>query len=250
MPRKKLIDTNEIKIEKIDKDIVEKKDCLQVKLVFNKPLSEENMKVMREYFKISIAPDNKTITRAVKNSWKGLVMLMLSLTFSKYRDEISNKVSNINSSVKDFKLWVDSNYEHIARMTRKYDKTGQTIDLDRLRMESLPTTPVEEIIYFFNPDEQKRKSFIAEKEREDAECWENILTNLPPNFNFEQIAAPKVWGPCYVRGTYEPENIVGQLKGFCKLLEFDSNQSCVITQHSTQIPHIYEVRPAKYVPRK
>lgn len=47
MPRKKLIDTNEIKIEKIDKDIVEKKDCLQVKLVFNKPLSEENMKVMR-----------------------------------------------------------------------------------------------------------------------------------------------------------------------------------------------------------
>lgn len=127
MPRKKLIDTNEIKIEKIDKDIVEKKDCLQVKLVFNKPLSEENMKVMREYFKISIASDNKTITRAVKNSWKGLVMLMLSLTFSKYRDEISNKVSNINSSVKDFKLWVDSNYEHIARMTRKYDKTAKRL---------------------------------------------------------------------------------------------------------------------------
>ena len=39
MPRKKLIDEDYIRFEKIDKDIIEKKNCLGVKLVFNTPVS-------------------------------------------------------------------------------------------------------------------------------------------------------------------------------------------------------------------
>ena len=39
MPRKKLIDEENIKFEKIDTDIIERKNCLWVKLVFNTPVS-------------------------------------------------------------------------------------------------------------------------------------------------------------------------------------------------------------------
>lgn len=241
MPRKKIIDTPIIKIKNINEEIVEKKDCLQVNLVFNEPLSKADLNVMQEYFKISIAPDNKTITRAIKNSWKGLVMLMLSLTYCKYRDSTVKKIWDYKYFAKDFKLRVDYDYEFIARETK---------DLDNLKIKKTGEIPVYELVYYFSPDKQIRESYIKEREKKDAEEWENILTNLPPDNSFEQIAAPEEWGPCYVKGPYEPENIVGYLKGFCQLLGFDSNQSCVTTQYSTQLPHEYTINPAKYVPRK
>ena len=53
MPRKKLIDEENIKFEKIDTDIIERKNCLWVKLVFNTPMGQRQLHTMRTFYKIT-----------------------------------------------------------------------------------------------------------------------------------------------------------------------------------------------------
>lgn len=64
-------------------DIMEKKNCLGVKLVFNTPLEERYWHAMRTFYKINVGATGQTATRSLKNSWKGLVMLLLSLVYCK-----------------------------------------------------------------------------------------------------------------------------------------------------------------------
>lgn len=53
MPRKKLIDEDHIRFEKIDKDIIERKNYLGVKLVFNTPMGRRQLHTMRTFYKIT-----------------------------------------------------------------------------------------------------------------------------------------------------------------------------------------------------
>ena len=81
MPRKKLIDEENIKFEKIDTDIIERKNCLWVKLVFNTPMGQRQLHTMRTFYKITTDETGLTADRGIKNSWKGVVMLLLSLVY-------------------------------------------------------------------------------------------------------------------------------------------------------------------------
>ena len=92
MPRKKTIDTDEIKLEKIDKQIVEVKDCLQVKIQLNEPFSDEIWNVLQDFYRFQIDKASMTLTRDIKNSWKGLVMMLLSLAYCKYGRKVSSEV--------------------------------------------------------------------------------------------------------------------------------------------------------------
>lgn len=91
MPRKKTIDTNVIKLKNVDQSIIERKDCLRVELCFTniKVFKPKQWETMGSCFGCRAVNDN-TITLATMNSWKGLVMFFLALTYMKYKEEFVN----------------------------------------------------------------------------------------------------------------------------------------------------------------
>ena len=84
MPRKKTIDLEHIKWKDINTEIVEKKDCFGVSIQFNEALGPEEIKVLRGYYKCNVSSDGLTLTRPVKNSWKGAMMSTVHRTFQKW----------------------------------------------------------------------------------------------------------------------------------------------------------------------
>lgn len=85
MPRKKTIDTDVIKFKNIDQSIIERKDCLRVKLCFKniREFTPDQRTTMGSYFGCRFVNDNM-ITLVTRNSWKGLIMFFLSLAYMKF----------------------------------------------------------------------------------------------------------------------------------------------------------------------
>ena len=89
MPRKKTIDTDIIKLKSIDQTIIESKDCLQVNLCFKDVdvFAEDEWAIIGSRFGCEAVNAN-TIALNTQNSWKGLVMFFLAVTYMKYKEKI------------------------------------------------------------------------------------------------------------------------------------------------------------------
>jgi len=232
MPRKKTIDLNGIKWEKINQAIIERKNCLQVKLVFKTPPSQRQWHTMRTYFKINTNVAGRTASRQLNNSWKGLVMLLLSLIYCKYGKSTLATLYKSALAGKKYKSHLSFSWD--------YDVFLNDNERNRLQEEAyLSISP--DINKYFNKEVEKSR---IRKQQELN--FKSLLIKLPPNSAFEQIAAPPSWKPCYVKGNYSPKDIEGAMMVFAELLDLDMERSIITTVYSIITPHKYKVAPASY----
>lgn len=97
MPRKKLIDSDNIRLEKVDKTMIAIKNCLQAKLVFKTAFTPKQLHTLRTYYSFDVFEENHmdTITVNTYNSWKGLVLLFLSLAYCKFEWNMPGKLLDV-----------------------------------------------------------------------------------------------------------------------------------------------------------
>ena len=96
MPRKKTIDSENIRLSGISEDVIERKNCLQANLVFKEPLSPICWHLSKEYLKCSVDKRSQTISVSLKNSWKGLVVFLLSLCYFCFEYKTLSRVADAN----------------------------------------------------------------------------------------------------------------------------------------------------------
>ena len=117
MPRKKMIDTDSIRLEKVDDEIIGKKNCLQAELSLKEQLTPLNVHTLRTYYKFVVADDRKRVSFSLRNSWKGLIMACLSIAYCKYEKSIIKKM-------------IQSNQYLITQVDFKYDNlNGEFVEL-------------------------------------------------------------------------------------------------------------------------
>lgn len=239
MPRKKLIDEENIKFEKIDLDIIEKKNCLGVKLVFNTPMGQRQLHTMRTFYKITTDETGLTAIRSTKNSWKGLVMLLLSLTYCKYGNQVMKTImARPYSKGGKYKSYLPINDDFTAFLDKKILSDIQP---------TMVCTP-EEAILSLLPETREQQRRIFQQRRK--ERFKASLLNLPPQPNFEQIPAPPSWKAFYIMGKYEPNYIKGDMVALAELLDLDVKNSIITTDYYKTAPYNYIVTPAKYQNRE
>lgn len=90
MPRVSSIKPNEERISNIDLSFIQRKNCLGVKLKFNKSFTPKQWHTLKTYFKCEINEDENTIAIKLGNSWKGLVMFFLSVSYMEHGGNLEN----------------------------------------------------------------------------------------------------------------------------------------------------------------
>lgn len=101
MPRKKTIDQDKIRLEQIDSTIIEQKNCLQAELVFEAEFfTSLQQHTLQSYYKFEIDKDHNRLTVNTANSWKGLIMVFLSLVYVKYGTRIVGKLFRVGQYAK------------------------------------------------------------------------------------------------------------------------------------------------------
>lgn len=239
MPRKKIIDEDGIKWKNIDEAIIERKNCLGVKLVFNTPPSQRQWHTMRTYFRINTDEAGQTANRQINNSWKGLVMLLLSLIYCKYgKNTLATLYRSYGSAGKKYKSHLSFSWD--------YDVFMDDNERTRLQKESYSSVCSGEFGIDGLFDKQVRERMKQEIRKHQELIFRSFLMELPPNPTFEQIAAPPSWKPCYVKGHYTPIDIEGNIMVFAALLDLDIKRSIITTEYCGEVPHRYETKPARY----
>jgi len=235
MPRPKTIDANKIRLEKIDAEIVEVKNCLGVELLFQSAFAPEQIQVLKNFYGFQVSSNGQMLSRAVKNSWKGLVMLLVSVAYCKFQDKVVAQIWNCTNHKKIKSMW---------RLRVDFDYTAflDSAEIAELQRQSLVALSQEDIIEAFSDREAHKAKIKLEQEQR----FKNLLRNRPPDFNFENVAAPETWTPCYMSGRYTPIDIEIHLKQFTNLLGIDGKKSVVTTDFAKQLPHKYSIYPAKY----
>lgn len=238
MPRKKTIDLEDIKWKDINTEIVEKKDCFGVSIQFNEALGPEEIKVLRGYYKCNVSSDGLTLTRPVKNSWKGAMMLLMSIAYCIHQDKVIARFLVSNNKMAANLLW-DMN------IAFTYDYLLNPDIQKRLKLETLK---------FNNPLAVQlsmrvslgRKAYEDMREQERDEKYEELLKQLPPQENIELVAAPKGWKPLYISCTYKNSHIEKYLAVFGDLLNIDIKRSTIETKYADGAPRSYMDRPTAY----
>ena len=240
MPRKKLIDEDYIRFEKIDKDIIEKKNCLGVKLVFTTPMGQRQLHTMRTFYKITTDETGLTADRRIKNSWKGVVMLLLSLVYCRYGTKFFKMNFDTQASGKKYRhhLHIDFAYQYLLQ------KDVHDNLRNKARREA--SAKLYSIEKYYQLDEDGRKKLKDEIQKQAERNFRKLLQELPPDPTFEEIPMPPSWKPFYVRGDYIPPEIEGSIMVLAKLLDLDPKNSIVTTEYYEKVPHSYAVFPAKY----
>lgn len=97
MPRMKKIDMGQQKMADIKNKVIEVKDCTAAELVFLHPLTQEESDLIKETFHYEVTEKVIKVPR-FKNSWKGLVFFLLTLTHIRYSEKITAWVTDIPKS--------------------------------------------------------------------------------------------------------------------------------------------------------
>lgn len=251
IPRKKIIDTEEIRISSIDKQIVERKNCLQVKLQFNETFSMEIWDILKDFYKFQTDKKTLTLTRNIRNSWKGFVMMLLSLSYCKYGERLMYEVIELMEwsrlrAKRPLHLQVDYQYKAFIA-----DDLLLKIELETASMESnLPEWRYMHSKEFQSKDQrlqqQYRDAYKQLCAQEQVKARREILLKRKPDPTFEQIAAPKAWLPYYVRMSDKSEDIISYIEAFSKLLNIDIKKSMIKTEYAEEFPISYVVNPAVF----
>ena len=170
MPRKKLIDEDNIRFEKIDLDIIEKKNCLGVKLVFNAPWEPRQLHTMRTFYKIATDETGLTAIRSIRNSWKGLVMLLLSLTYCKYGTRIIRTIlDSPYSKGGKYKSYLPINDDFTTFLDDKI--------LSDIQNEAMICTQEEMILSILAETKEQQRDIFKQRRKERTK---KALIKLPP----------------------------------------------------------------------
>lgn len=240
MPRKKTIDEERIRLEKIDAKVAEVKNCLGVELIFNSTFTAEEIEVLKKFYHFQVSSSGQMLSRPIKNSWKGLVMMLVSVAYCRYQDKVVAQIWNCSHHKKIRSRWnlhIDFNYTAFLSAD----------ELKELQQESQVIFQKEEIIKAIASYFQDREAHKAKSKARQEQKLKELLKKRPPDPNFENVPAPTTWPPCYMSGKYEPKDIETHLKMFTNLLDIDAKESVIITDYAKQTPHKYEVVPAKYL---
>lgn len=236
MPRPKTIDAREIRLEKINAEVVEKKSCLGVELVFNSAFTPEQIKVLINFYRFKVLDNGHKLSRSVENSWKGLVTMLISVAYCKYRDKVVTQIlDHINQK----------KFKSACKLIVSFDYTVfvPAKEIAELSRKSIVTIPHENFVEYFLNRKTYKPMFDAEQEKR----FKNLLRERPPDPKFENVPAPKIWKPCYMTAKYTPKDIESILKLFTNLLDIDRKKSNIITDFASQIPQTYKDYPAIYL---
>lgn len=110
MPRKKTIDYNEIRLEKIDINTVEIKSCLGANLIFQEPFTPKQWHTLNSYFKCGTVESENKVTIKTGNSWKGLVMFLLSVAYCRFNMKFPGRLCDVQQHTTTA---VSFKYEHL-----------------------------------------------------------------------------------------------------------------------------------------
>lgn len=191
---------------------------------------------MREYFRIDTNEAAMTANRKMKNSWKGLLMLLLSLVFCKYGRDTVLTLFKYMSSMKKYKCHMLFSWDYKVFSD---EKTIQDIETKAMVFLS-----PDEVALQFN--KEIKDGFLNGIRQQERANRKKMLIDLPSDPTFEQIAVPPSWKACYVKGDYTPMNIEGGIMLCAKLLDLDKKNSTVTTGNCGAVPHGYMVTPAKF----
>lgn len=240
MPRKKTIDEERIRLEKIDMKVVEVKNCLGVELFFKSAFTAGEIEVLKKFYHFQVSDNGQKLSRSIKNSWKGLVMMLVSVAYCRYQDKVVAQIMNYGHHKKIKSQWnlhVDFDYTVFLSAD----------ELKKMQRESQATYEEEEIIEAIASYFQDREAHKAKSKAKQEQKLKELLKKRSPDPNFENVPAPTTWPPCYMSGKYEPKDIETHLKMFTNLLNIDARESVIITDYAKQTSHKYEVVLAKYL---
>lgn len=273
MPRKKNIELGKISISKLTNTMVEENDCLGVNLVFNTSFTDEQCEVLRNRYKMSVNDTGTELSRNVNNSWKGLVMMMLTLGYFKCRERILADISNYSAQweIRKRRMQLKNTYkkDRVGRWSlfvasAYYQMIEEPERTDLQNEYALIRYSVEE--YFasckssqYKAELNKRKKIerdekykrrIVEYSKKKAAHYEDLqnsgnLEQIRREQFIEQIPGPPNMKPLYVKGSFGADSIIGSIDVFAMLLDIDKKKSIIRTAPSKPetLPHTYSVNP-------
>ena len=239
MPRKKMIDQDMIPLKNVNQLIIERKDCLGVTLMFTEPFSATQGEIVRSQFKCTLDKENITLTRNVKNSWKGLIMLLVTLSFCKYGN-------------KAFGMILDAPYQCKPRrnlplrISPYYEIFLSEDEQSELRWKAQPSMDSHDLMNWV----QKNKAYeeyVKNRPKKVEENLRRLYAEREADPTFENLVLPEYCRPHYIAGTYHPEDIESCLKIFSKVLALDTEKSVINAVFSNNSSHVYASKPAVYI---
>lgn len=238
MPRQKMINTNNIRLEKIDAEVIEKKSCLGVELIINpdSAFTPDQINTLRNFYLFQASNSGDKLSRSVQNSWKGLITMLVSVAYCRYQEKVNNQIwYHINSKKfkADCSLIVD--FDYTTFVPRK--------EITELSLKSTVAIPAQYVAkYLLN-----RKVYKPMLDAEQEKRFKNLLIKRPPDPKFQNVPAPKIWKPCYMSAEYTPKSIEANLKLLSNVLDIDAKKSIITTDFVKQIPQEYKDYPAIYL---
>lgn len=237
MPRKKTIDLEDIKWKDINTEIVEKKDCFGVSIQFDEALGPEEIKVLRGYYKCNVSSDGLTLTRPVKNSWKGAMMLLISIAYCIHQDKVLRRFwRSVNIMANN--VFGDMNIAFKYKYLLSSDIT-KSLEWEALKKLKFSVDMLEQRL-------QDKEAYDEKRKQERIDKFQELVEQLPPQENIELVAAPKGWKPLYISCTCKNSHIEKYLAVFGDLLNIDIKRSTIETKYADGAPRSYMDRPTAY----
>lgn len=245
MPNVKIIDKSEIKLDKVAQkkyqDVIEFKRCLWISLALDRAFIMNNQEVIQNCFKFKVDMNTRTISGPTGNSWKSLVMALISLTYLQYGNDIIGKfwdgISTLKQHRENCNMRLGNRYEMMIDEKRR----------SKIEMEVVGQNEM------MSPEEAFRRILAPKEERlmldnqmraKRLQLLEQAYAALPKDDRIEEVFAPPGLRPLYVIGEYEPENIAAYIVLFSKLSGVDLEQSTVTTEFAEKTPQQYKSSPA------
>lgn len=241
MPRPKTIANERIALNKIVQqkhlDIVEQKDCFLVELVFKAPFTNEQWNIIKDRFRFAIVDKTAcVVSRKINNSWKGLVMALLSMAYCKHRENITDKFYATKAMVHTgSSMVIGFYYERLLdreiwkQLEAKANQQMEEVDMNRF-------------LDFFKESEEVHRERAKQHTRK---VFSELIKKLPIDDRIEEVAGPKDWRTLYVRAEYEAIDIQDHLVLLGKMLDLDMKKSCIDTFYSENLPHTYSAKAAE-----
>lgn len=235
MPRPKTIDSNDIELKKVNAEVIGQKNCLGVKLHFNTAFTPEQIEILKDFYMFQVSDDGHILTRSIRNSWKGLVMMLVSISYCRYRDKVVSQWLKCANQKKIKATWK-------MRMDFKYKFFLSDDTISKLQREALAAMPnVDAKAYFLDREACEKK-----RRQEQEQKFKDLLREQKANASFENVVAPDEWKALYVSYGCTDEDIETHLKMFTNLLDIDAQKSIITTEFVKESPHTYASYPAVY----
>lgn len=234
-----MIDQDMIPLKNIDQLIIEGKDCLGVKLVFTEPFPATQGEIVRSQFMCELDKDNITLSRNVKNSWKGLIMLLVSLSFCKYGNKAFGMILSAPYQCKPRRNLP-------LRISPYYELFLSEDEQSELRWKAQPKMDSYDFWNWVQKN-QAYEEYVKNRPKKMEGNLRRLYAEREPDPTFENVVVPEYCHPHYIAGRYQPENIESCLAIFSKVLDLAIKKSAVKTAFSDVLPHEYESRPAIYI---